>query len=98
MIKFRLLLIIALVQISWMGFSQVDLSKQAPTDPAVRIGKLANGMTYYIRHNEEPKERASFYIIQNVGALLENDDQNGLAHFLEHMAFNGTQHFPEKEL
>ncbi len=96
MIKFRLILIIALVQISGMGFSQIDLSKQAPTDPAVRIGKLANGITYYIRHNEEPKERASFYIIQNVGALLENDDQNGLAHFLEHMAFNGTQHFPEK--
>ena len=65
-------------------------------DPAFRIGKLPNGMTYYIRHNEEPKERASFYIIQNVGALLENDSQNGLAHFLEHMAFNGTKNFPDK--
>jgi len=65
-------------------------------DPAFRIGKLPNGMTYYIRHNEEPKQRASFYIIQNVGALLENDNQNGLAHFLEHMAFNGTQNFPDK--
>lgn len=96
MIKFRLLLIVALVQISGMVFSQNPLNQPAPTDPAVRIGKLTNGMTYYIRHNEEPKERASFYIIQNVGALLENDDQNGLAHFLEHMAFNGTQHFPEK--
>jgi zinc protease len=96
MIKFRLILIIALVQLSGMVFSQNPLNQPAPTDPAVRIGKLANGMTYYIRHNEEPKERASFYIIQNVGALLENDDQNGLAHFLEHMAFNGTQHFPDK--
>jgi len=96
MIKFRLLLIIALVQLSWTCFSQIDFSKPAPVDPATRIGKLDNGMTYYIRHNEEPKERASFYIIQNVGALLENDDQNGLAHFLEHMAFNGTQHFPGK--
>ncbi|MCE1198141.1 MAG: insulinase family protein [Marinilabiliales bacterium] len=65
-------------------------------DPAYRIGKLPNGLTYYIRHNEEPKQRASFYIIQNVGALLENDDQNGLAHFLEHMAFNGTKNFPDK--
>ncbi len=65
-------------------------------DPAFRIGKLPNGMTYYIRHNEEPKERASFYIIQNVGALLEDDSQNGLAHFLEHMAFNGTKNFPDK--
>jgi zinc protease len=67
-----------------------------PIDPAIRIGKLDNGLTYYIRHNEEPKERASFYIIQNVGAILEEDDQNGLAHFLEHMAFNGTQNFPGK--
>jgi zinc protease len=96
MIKFRLILIIALVQISWMSFSQIDFSKPAPVDPAARVGKLPNGITYYIRHNEEPKERASFYIIQNVGALLENDDQNGLAHFLEHMSFNGTQHFPGK--
>ena len=74
--------------------SQVNLNQFAPTDPAIRIGKLQNGMTYYIRHNEEPKDRASFYMIQNVGALLENDSQNGLAHFLEHMSFNGTEHFP----
>lgn len=67
-----------------------------PMDPNVRTGKLENGLTYYVRHNEEPKERASFYIVQNVGAILENDDQNGLAHFLEHMAFNGTENFPGK--
>ncbi len=67
-----------------------------PIDPKVRYGQLENGMTYYIRHNEKPKERAEFYIAQNVGAILENDDQNGLAHFLEHMAFNGTKNFPEK--
>ena len=96
MIKIRVILIIALVQLSWMGFGQVDFNKAVPVDPAARIGRLDNGITYYIRHNEEPKERASFYMIQNVGALLENDDQNGLAHFLEHMAFNGTQHFPGK--
>jgi zinc protease len=71
-------------------------AQPVPIDPAIRIGKLENGLTYYIRHNEEPKERASFYIIQNVGAILEEDDQNGLAHFLEHMAFNGTQNFPGK--
>ena len=96
MIKFRFLLIIALVQLTLVGFGQIDFNNPAPVDPAVRIGKLPNGITYYIRHNEEPKERASFYIIQNVGALLENDNQNGLAHFLEHMSFNGTQHFPDK--
>ncbi len=96
MIKFRLILVIALLQLSGMVFGQLDLSKTVPVDPAVRMGRLENGLTYYIRHNEEPKERASFYMIQNVGALLENDDQNGLAHFLEHMAFNGTKHFPGK--
>lgn len=76
--------------------AQVNLNQPVPVDPELRLGKLPNGMTYYIRHNEEPKERASFYIIQNVGALLENDNQNGLAHFLEHMAFNGTKHFEGK--
>lgn len=78
-------------------FAQYDMKAPLPLDPNVRTGKLANGITYYIRHNAEPKDRASFYIIQNVGALLENDDQNGLAHFLEHMAFNGTKHFPGRK-
>lgn len=76
--------------------AQVDPMSPMPNDESVRHGVLENGMTYYIKSNQEPKERASFYIIQNVGALLEEDEQNGLAHFLEHMAFNGTEHFPEK--
>jgi len=76
--------------------AQVDPMLPMPNDESVRYGVLENGMTYYIKSNQEPKERASFYIIQNVGALLEEDHQNGLAHFLEHMAFNGTEHFPEK--
>jgi zinc protease len=71
-------------------------AQKLPVDPAIRIGKLENGLTYYIRQNQEPKERASFYIIQNVGAMLEDDNQDGLAHFLEHMAFNGTKNFPDK--
>ena len=65
-----------------------------PIDSAVRIGKLDNGLTYYIRHNEEPKGQANFYIAQKVGSILEEEDQRGLAHFLEHMCFNGTQNFP----
>jgi zinc protease len=69
-----------------------------PIDPKIRYGKLDNGITYYIRHNELPKERADFYIAQNVGAILEEDSQNGLAHFLEHMAFNGSSHFPGNSL
>ena len=67
-----------------------------PIDSAVRVGKLENGLTYYIRHNEYPKQRAEFHIAQAVGAILEEDHQNGLAHFLEHMAFNGTEHFKGK--
>ena len=76
--------------------AQYDLNSAVPVDPAIRTGVLDNGLTYYIRHNQEPKERASFYIIQNVGGILEDDTQDGLAHFLEHMAFNGTKHFPGK--
>jgi len=79
-------------------FSWAQPINELPVDPAYRIGKLDNGLTYYIRHNTEPAGRASYYIIQNVGAILEKDSQNGLAHFLEHMSFNGTQHFPGKEL
>ena len=67
-----------------------------PIDSGVRYGHLPNGLTYYIRHNEEPKQRCEFHIAQSVGAVLEEDHQNGLAHFLEHMAFNGTEHFPGK--
>lgn len=67
---------------------------QAPVDSAVIVGKLDNGMTYYIRHNETPKGLADFFIAQNVGSILEEDNQRGLAHFLEHMCFNGTKNFP----
>ncbi|TNF39485.1 MAG: insulinase family protein, partial [Bacteroidetes bacterium] len=78
--------------------AQGTTEKSIPADSAYKIGKLENGLTYYIRHNTEPAGRASYYIIQNVGSILEKDDQNGLAHFLEHMAFNGTTHFPGKTL
>lgn len=70
--------------------------QKLPIDSAVRVGHLDNGLTYYIRHNEYPKQRCEFHIAQAVGAILEEDHQNGLAHFLEHMAFNGTEHFPGK--
>ena len=69
-----------------------------PNDPDVRIGKLDNGLTYYIRHNNWPENRAEFYIAQKVGSIQEDDDQRGLAHFLEHMAFNGSKHFQGNEL
>ena len=65
-----------------------------PVDPNVRIGKLDNGLTYYIRKNALPADRADFYIAQKVGSIQEEENQRGLAHFLEHMCFNGTTHFP----
>lgn len=89
------LFFLPLLFICLLGYAQqINWNEALPTDSKVLVGKLPNGMTYYLRHNEEPKERASFYIIRNAGALLENDDQDGLAHFLEHMAFNGSKNFP----
>ena len=84
-----------------LALSATMLAQQAmpvPFDPNIRRGKLENGLTYYIRHNEKPAQRANFYIAQKVGSILEEDDQQGLAHFLEHMAFNGTKNFPGKAL
>lgn len=78
--------------------SQQAKGQAIATDPEVRFGKLSNGLTYYIRHNESPKQRADFYIVQKVGSVLEEEHQRGLAHFLEHMAFNGTKNFPGNSL
>lgn len=75
-----------------------QMMPKLPLDTAVRYGKLPNGLTYYIRHNEKPKGQADFYIAQKVGSILEEDNQRGLAHFLEHMCFNGTQNFPGNSL
>ena len=90
-----------LLLISFSMFSQeVTYAPQSPVpmDPDVIYGKLDNGMTYYIRENREPKERAEFYLLVNSGALSEDEDQNGLAHFNEHMAFNGTKNFSKKAI
>jgi zinc protease len=73
-----------------------DLKKMPPLDPKVKTGVLENGMHYYIRANKIPANRGEFYIANNIGAIQEDDDQNGLAHFTEHMSFNGTDHFPKK--
>lgn len=78
--------------------AQAPQMQQLPVDTAVRYGKLPNGLTYIVRHNANPKNRANYYIAQRVGSILEDDNQSGLAHFLEHMAFNGTKNFPDKNL
>ena len=83
-----------------LGLQQAAAQMQLPplpVDQNVRIGKLDNGLTYYIRHNEKPENRVEFYIAQKVGSILEEPEQRGLAHFLEHMAFNGTKNFPGDE-
>jgi zinc protease len=76
-----------------------DLAKTpVPLDPAVKVGKLKNGLTYYIRKNSEPQNRAELRLAVKAGSILENPDQLGLAHFMEHMNFNGTKNFPKNEL
>jgi zinc protease len=90
---------ILLLLVGCLSFAQAQQYKA--NDPIavnqkIKKGILPNGMTYYIYPTEVNKNTASYYIIQNVGSILENDQQKGLAHFLEHMAFNGTKHFEGK--
>lgn len=91
--RFLFGLMFMLIAVSALAQGQLKL----PIDPEVRYGKLENGLTYYIRHNEYPKNQADFYIAQKVGSMQEEDSQQGLAHFLEHMAFNGTVNFPGRK-
>lgn len=91
--KLRKLFVLAISMMAASAFAQQ--MPQLPQDPAFRMGKLDNGLTYYIRHNEWPEHMANFYIAQRVGSMQEEEHQRGLAHFLEHMAFNGTKNFNE---
>jgi len=87
--------------VAFAAVAQLSTQPQIPVipqDPEVRTGQLENGMKYYIRHNDKQKGLADFYIIHDVGAIQEDDNQQGLAHFLEHMAFNGTKNLPGKML
>ena len=94
----RLLMAAALLMGSTVAtVAQMEMPP-VPADPEIRVGRLDNGLTYYLRHNNWPEQRAEFYIAQRVGSIQENDDQRGLAHFLEHMAFNGSKHFKGNEL
>ena len=95
----KILSTILLIAIAAVNMAAQNMADQiVPMDEAVRKGTLANGLTYYIRHNEWPEKRAFFYIAQKVGSIQEDDDQRGLAHFLEHMCFNGTKNFPGDKL
>lgn len=89
-----LLLLVSCIQLQ----AQINPAQPMPVDPKVKIGKLANGLTYYIRHNIKPEKRVELRLVVNTGSVLEDDDQLGLAHFMEHMNFNGTKRFPKNEL
>ena len=98
-----LLILFALLVTAGVAFAQTtkkesDLSAKVPVDKKVRIGKLDNGLTYYIRANKKPENRVQFRLVTNAGSVLEDDDQQGLAHFCEHMAFNGTKHYKGNEM
>jgi len=84
--------------VAFFLFAGTISAQTIPLDTAVHTGILDNGFTYYIRHNEEPKNRVDLYLVNKVGSVLEDPDQQGLAHFMEHMNFNGTTHFPKNEL
>ena len=74
------------------------MAQPVPVDPLVEIGTLSNGLTYYVRHNQEPQGRAELRLVVNAGSVLEDDDQLGMAHFVEHMLFNGTEKYPKQDL
>ena len=84
------------VELLLEGYSD-NLNKKLPTDNDVRIGKLENGLTYYIRKNTKPENRVEMRLVVEVGSILEDEDQLGLAHFVEHMAFNGTKNFEKND-
>ena len=89
--KLRKLFAAAMMLVALGSMAQ---SMPIENDPSVRTGKLPNGLTYYVKQNNWPEHRVNFYIAQRVGSLQEEESQRGLAHFLEHMAFNGTEHYP----
>jgi zinc protease len=95
---FKTLSFIAFLFISVISFGQYKLTDPIPLDPNVKIGKLPNGLTYYIRKNVKPEKKVELRLAVNAGSVLENNDQRGLAHFMEHMGFNGSKNFPKNEL
>lgn len=96
--RFARLPVLLLLLLSTIAFSQTDLSQKLPVDPDVKIGTLSNGLTYYIRKNTKPEKKMELRLVVNAGSVLEDEQQRGLAHFMEHMSFNGSRNFPKNEL
>src|SRR5262245_10941066 len=80
------------------SFGQFKLTDPIPLDPNVKVGKLSNGLSYYIRKNVKPEKKVELRLAVNAGSVLEDNDEQGLAHFTEHMGFNGSKHFKKNEL
>ena len=87
-----------LLVFSWSAYSAINLSEPLPINPLVKTGKLPNGLSYFIQKNPKPEKRVELRLVVKAGSILEDDDQQGLAHFTEHMAFNGSRHFKKHEL
>lgn len=96
--KFLRLIIFFLFVSASSSFAQQNLNDTLPIDPNVKIGKLSNGLTYYVRQNKKPEQKVELRLLVNAGSILEDDNQQGLAHFSEHMAFNGTTHFKKNDI
>ena len=96
--KFLRLLPLFLLFFGSSLFAQQHLNDTLPVDPQVKIGKLSNGLAYYIRENKKPEQKVELRLVVNAGSILENDNQQGLAHLSEHMAFNGTTHFKKNDI
>jgi len=92
-----MLLLIAIISVEF-SFAQLNPADKLPLDPKVKVGKLANGLTYYIRQNKKPEQKVELRLVLNAGAINEDDDQRGLAHMAEHMAFNGTTNFKKNDI
>jgi zinc protease len=97
-IKSRFLFILVLIALVSTTFAQTNLTDKLPVDPNVKTGKFSNGLTYYIRKNVKPEKKAELRLVIKAGSILEDDDQQGLAHFIEHMAFNGSKNFKKNDI
>jgi zinc protease len=94
----HLLILILAVTVGLSAAPQADLNQTIPVEPVITIGHLPNGVQYYVRANNKPEKRAELRLVVKAGSVLEDDDQQGVAHFIEHMAFNGTSHFPKNDI
>src|SRR3954465_11584929 len=98
LIALRCFSVVLISLVCLQGFSQFNMSQPVAVDPNVKMGKLPNGLTYYIRKNVKPEKKVELRLVVNAGSILEDENQRGLAHFMEHMNFNGSKNFPKNEL